>query len=105
MKHKNTEELTGVYLATERGFGFFRPDGAEGRQEDWFVPPRAQGSAWDGDKVIAVPSDEDRGEGRTAARIVRVLERANQTVTGVLEILSSNSGLPGRVTVAGQLCI
>ena len=85
LKHKNTEELTGVYLATERGFGFFRPDGAEGRQEDWFVPPRAQGSAWDGDKVIAVPSDEDRGEGRTAARIVRVLERANQTVTGVLE--------------------
>ena len=84
-KHTETEELTGVYLATERGFGFFRPDGAEGRQEDWFVPPRAQGSAWDGDRVVVVSSEEDRGEGRAAARVVRVLERANQTVTGVLE--------------------
>ena len=85
LKHKHTEEIIGTYLATERGFGFFRPDGAEGRQEDWFVPPRAQGSAWDGDRVAVASSDEDRGEGRAAARVVRVLERANQTVTGVLE--------------------
>ena len=84
-KHTETEELTGVYLATERGFGFFRPDGAEGRQEDWFVPPRAQGSAWDGDKVAAVPAREDREEGRSVARVLRVVERANRTVTGVLE--------------------
>ena len=85
LKDTHKDEMLGVYQATSRGFGFFSPEGGRGRQDDWFVPPRAQGSAWDGDKVAAVPAREDREEGRSVARVLRVVERANRTVTGVLE--------------------
>ena len=85
LKDTHKDEMLGVYQAASRGFGFFSPEGGRGRQDDWFVPPRAQGSAWDGDKVAAVPAREDREEGRSVARVLRVVERANRTVTGVLE--------------------
>ena len=68
LKDTHKDEMLGVYQATSRGFGFFSPEGGRGRQDDWFVPPRAQGSAWDGDKVAAVPAREDREEGRRVAR-------------------------------------
>ena len=44
---KRSEELIGKYQATGRGFGFLIPE--EG--EDCFIPPRAQGGAWNGDTV------------------------------------------------------
>ena len=78
---KELQELIGIYQATGRGFGFLIPE--EG--EDCFLPPRAQGSAWNGDKVAAVVTQEDADAGRRTARVTRVLERANQTVIGVLE--------------------
>ena len=76
-----SEELIGKYQATGRGFGFLIPE--EG--EDCFIPPRAQGSAWNGDKVSAVITEEDPATGRRTAKVTRVLERANRTVVGVLE--------------------
>ena len=78
---KDKQELTGIYQASGRGFGFLIPE--EG--EDCFIPPRAQGSAWNGDKVSAVITEEDPATGRRTARVTGVLERANKTVIGVLE--------------------
>ena len=46
--------LQGIYQASSKGFGFFTPEGAEGRESDLFVPPRCDGGAWNGDKVSAV---------------------------------------------------
>ena len=78
---KTLQELIGIYQATGRGFGFLIPE--EG--EDCFIPPRAQGSAWNGDKVSAVITEEDPATGRRTAKVTGVLERANRTVIGVLE--------------------
>ena len=99
---KETKELIGTYQAGGRGFGFLIPE--EG--EDCFIPPRADGGAWNGDKVIARITEEDPSAGRRVAKVVRVLERANKTVTGVLErrdhalwLNPDNERLPGPIQV------
>ena len=77
--------LQGRYQATGRGFGFLIPEEGVPGQEDFFVPPREEGAAWDGDRVEAVLEEDAPGrEGRPTARVVKVLERANRTVIGVL---------------------
>ena len=100
---KELQKLTGTYQATGRGFGFLIPE--EG--EDCFIPPRAQGSAWNGDKVSAVITEEDPATGRRTARVTGVLERANKTVIGVLEkhdralwLKPDSQRLPGLIQVA-----
>ena len=100
---KELQKLTGTYQATGRGFGFLIPE--EG--EDCFIPPRAQGSAWNGDKVSAVITEEDPATGRRTARVTGVLERANKTVIGVLEkhdralwLRPDSQRLPGLIQVA-----
>ena len=99
--------MTGTYQASGRGFGFFTPEGAALREDDWFIPPRAAGGAWDGDKVTAQPDGEDaRGGARRTARVTAVVERANKTVTGVLRredralwLQPDNDRLPGPIQV------
>ena len=78
---KKIQEVTGIYQASGKGFGFLIPE--EG--EDCFVPPRANGGAWNGDRVTARIVEEDPQKGRRVVKVVQVLERANQTVTGILE--------------------
>ena len=102
---KELQKLTGTYQATGRGFGFLIPE--EG--EDCFIPPRAQGSAWNGDKVSAVITEEDPATGRRTARVTGVLERANKTVIGVLEkhdralwLKPDCQRLPGLIQVAAK---
>ena len=99
---KETKELTGIYQASGRGFGFLIPE--EG--EDCFIPPRADGGAWNGDKVTARITEEDPEAGRRVAKVVQVLERANKTVTGVLErrdhalwLKPATARLPGPIQV------
>jgi ribonuclease R len=83
-------ELRGTYQASSRGFGFFIPDNGASREDDWFVPPRQEGGAWNGDRVLAVPmaesnlEDGSQGTRRTAA-IVKILERSNRVVSGAIE--------------------
>ena len=89
---KQAGGLAGIYQATSRGFGFLVPEDGGGREDDWFIPPRAEGGAWHGDRVLARPEDEGGEEGRRrTARITAVVERANKTVTGVL--VRHNRGL------------
>lgn len=42
--------VTGVYQAASRGFGFVTPEGSAGREADFFIPPRAEGGAWNGER-------------------------------------------------------
>ncbi len=89
---KQAGGLAGIYQATSRGFGFLVPEDGGGREDDWFIPPRAEGGAWHGDRVLARPEDEGGEEGRRrTARITAVVERANKTVTSVL--VRHNRGL------------
>lgn len=42
---KSPSTLTGIYQAAGRGFGFVTSEGASGREEDYFIPPRAEHGA------------------------------------------------------------
>ncbi len=108
-----TREKTfiGRYQGSGRGFGFFTPEGAQGRSEDCFVPPHQGGGAWDGDTVEAVLGQEDpKDPGRRLARVVRVVERGNPTVTGTIRRLNrevwlrpDNERLPDAIKVTGRV--
>ena len=98
-------EMTGIYQASGRGYGFFIPDGGG---EDWFVPPHRSGTAWDGDLVAAaaISSDSPQAGNRThsgaaplpnkasgfagdpnqrrTCKITAVLERVNKDVVGTV---------------------
>ena len=82
MSQHTQTTLTGRFQGSERGFGFFLP---EGGSQDLFVPPRQTLGAWDGDRVEAVSAGEDpRRPGSPTARVTAILERANPTVTGIV---------------------
>ena len=96
---KQAGGLAGIYQATSRGFGFLVPEDGGGREDDWFIPPRAEGGAWHGDRVLARPEDEGGEEGRRrTARITAVVERANKTVTGVRSGTTGGCGSGRTVT-------
>lgn len=101
--------LKGTYQASSRGFGFFTPEGAVGRESDLFVPPRAEGSAWNGDVVTAETKPDPRDPGRQTAVITAVVERTNRTVIGAVErrgrevwCVPSSDRMPHPVKVVGR---
>lgn len=78
--------IAGVYLATERGFGFVAPDKKD-EQGDVFIPPNAGGDAWHGDRVlIRVHEDGHRRDGspRREGEVIRVLERSREEIVGAV---------------------
>lgn len=92
-------ERTGIYQSSGRGYGFLIP---EDGGEDWFVPPRREGGAWDGDRVTFRPDGEECRDGqRKVGAVETVLERANRTVVGAVRkegrelwLLPDNKRLP-----------
>lgn len=78
--------IAGVYLATERGFGFVAPDKKD-KQSDVFIPPNAGGDAWHRDRVlIRVHEDGHRRDGspRREGEVIRVLERSREEIVGAV---------------------
>ena len=84
-KRENTPVLTGIYQAVGRDFGFVTPEGAQGRTEDYFIPPRTEHGAWHGDTVSIRPDPLPAGPGeKPSAHVTAVLRRGNPTVTGAV---------------------
>jgi ribonuclease R len=74
--------VTGTVSAHRDGYGFVSPSSGEG--SDVFVPARFMGEVMDGDRVV-VRVESGRG-GKPEGSIIRVLERAHQTVVGRYEV-------------------
>ena len=101
--------LQGTYQATARGFGFFTPEGAVGRESDLFVPPRCDGGAWTGDKVTAQVGADPKDPQRQVAKITAVVERTNRTLVGAVErrgrevwLQPTSDRYPNAVKVVGR---
>lgn len=70
---------TGVFLGSQRGFGFVR---IEGENEDIFIPENATKGALHNDKVqVSIDSRQSQGKKREG-KIVSILERGTDRVVG-----------------------
>lgn len=72
--------LSGIFQATDRGFGFVTPDTPDGTG-DVFIPPHRTGGAWQGDRVLIQLHDSARGHKREG-EVLRVLELCRDEITG-----------------------
>ena len=100
-------KLYGTYQASTKGFGFLIPE--DGAGPDWFVPPRCDGGAWNGDKVYAESQADRFGGDRQTATVTSVAERSNRTVTGTIEkrgretwLIPGSDRLPHPIHVVGR---
>lgn len=73
--------LTGIFQATERGFGFVTPE--ETGKEDIFIPPHATANAWQGDRVLIRLCDADRGH-RQEGEVLRILTLCTDEISGTV---------------------
>jgi ribonuclease R len=83
-----SNEITGIFRANARGFGFITPQ-QDTMDGDLFIPANATGNAMTGDRVVARITRK-KSEDRLTGEIVRVLERAHTTVVGTLRQEQSN---------------
>lgn len=79
-------EVTGVFHAHARGFGFVAPQVDFG-SEELFIPAKATGSAMSGDRVLVQVTHKRsaRDPDRLTGKIIKVLERAHRSVVGTLQ--------------------
>lgn len=77
-KIPSAEFLTGTFSGTAKGFGFVT---VEGRPDDIYIPYDKVKDAMHGDRVQIV-AEPARGGRRADGTVVKVLERANQTLVG-----------------------
>ncbi len=102
--------IQGTYQASSKGFGFFTPEGATGRESDLFVPPRAEAGAWNGDTVTVETRPDPRDPARQTAFVTAVVARGNKNVVGAIEkrgrevwLIPSSDRLPHAVKVVGRV--
>ncbi|MEY8459966.1 VacB/RNase II family 3'-5' exoribonuclease [Eggerthellaceae bacterium 24-137] len=95
VRRKAKANPTGVFVSRAEGYGFVAT--AEG---EYFVSPSARGGAFDGDLVEVAPTSRKGaqkgargrdaaagdGAGLPAARVLRVIDRAHDTVVGRYEV-------------------
>lgn len=74
--------LTGVFQATERGYGFVTPETPD-ENGDVFIPPYTTGKAWQGDRVLVHLTDSPRGHKREG-EVMRILSLCTDEVTGTV---------------------
>ncbi len=81
--------ITSEYLVVgrlqghEKGFGFVIPK--DKMKEDIFIPAENMNSAMNGDTVVANLTRRQEAGRRQEGEIVRILERANETIIGTFE--------------------
>jgi ribonuclease R len=89
-EHRATRDrlLTGRLDLHRDGFGFVRPEGVTGRDEDLFIPPNELNGAMQGDLVLVDEAPRGR-DGRRSGRIARILTRRNPTIVGIFHYARS----------------
>src|SRR5690606_25462868 len=80
--------LVGRIQTTRGGAGFLIP---EDRSRDVFVPTQALNTAIDGDRVVVRVESRSRGD-RPEGRVIRILERARETVVGTFHDVKPGRG-------------
>ena len=78
--------IAGTFLATERGFAFVAPDEKDDKG-DIFIPPHADGGAWQGDHVLVRLGEDGRrrdGTRRREGEVARILERSRAEILGAV---------------------
>jgi len=78
--------VTGKLSIHQVGYGFLTPETARG--PDVFISAENIGTAMHGDRVVARISRDtphDRIKGRREGRVIRILERAHDTIVGTLQ--------------------
>ncbi len=70
--------MEGTFSANERGFGFFVPD--DKALSDLFIPRRAVGGAYNGDRVLAIAVGGRAGD---EGEIICILSRGKTEIVGV----------------------
>ena len=81
--------VTGTLSVHQAGYAFLTNEEKPGEQ-DLFIPAENTGTAMHGDRVVArITRDEHfqraKGHARAEGRVIRILERANDTIVGTLQ--------------------
>jgi ribonuclease R len=81
--------VTGTLSVHQSGFAFLTNESKPGEQ-DLFISAENTGTAMHGDRVVArITRDQEfartKGHDRAEGRIIRILERANETIVGTLQ--------------------
>ena len=103
-KYKKAEEsdLTGTFIAHQKGFGFVE---IEGREEDIYIPESETGGAFHQDtvQVKILPSKEGK---RREGRVIKVLARGITEVVGTYQ-KSKNFGfvVPDSLRFTKDRCV
>lgn len=71
--------ITGIFLATNQGFGFVH---VEGEEEDIFIPQGASQNAMDKD-LVKVEITKSRGKRKAEGRVVEIVKRNTSCVVGL----------------------
>ncbi len=102
MKNDDRNTLMGEYMATGKGYGFVRVDGFK---EDLYIPEGLTLNAISGD-LVKVTILHSKKDGKTKAKIVRIIERAKDTFVGTFH-LSKGFGfvVPDDKTIGSDIFI
>jgi ribonuclease R len=80
------KRLSGIYRASQKGFGFVT---VEGEESDIYIGEQDTGGAFDGDTVeIVITRDERGGSGRKSreGKVVNIVARGHAKVVGLFQI-------------------
>lgn len=84
-----TEFLSGIFDATQRGFGFVR---VEGEEKDIFIPETEVNGAFHQDEVLVEITARNEGSKKNMeGRVVKILNRGIKTLVGTFD-KNKNSG-------------
>ena len=83
------EHVSGIFDATQRGFGFVRVEGAE---KDIFIPESEVNGAFHSDEVLVEITENNEGSKKSReGRVIKILKRGIQTLVGTFD-KNKNSG-------------
>lgn len=74
--------IKGRFQGSSSGFGFGVP---EDGSEDYYISPENTQEAWNGDTVLIRPEGKRGNEASPRGTVVRIVQRAYQTLVGTLE--------------------